>query len=82
MNIDAGKYRGRDLSDLPLDYLEWASVHLRLSPAMWDAVMAEQSRRMNAERVAAETPLEKALERPLHFFNKLVARLRLAGKGD
>lgn len=81
MKMDVGKYRGRELSDVPTEYLGWAATHLRLSAEMWDGLMAEQSRRLSAERVAAETPLQKAVERPLRLFNKITARVRLARKG-
>ncbi len=81
MQLEAGSYRGCDLSDVPTDYLEWAVVHLRLSGEQWDGVMAEQSRRINKQRVEAETPLQTFLERPLQAFNKIVARVRLAVKG-
>lgn len=81
MQIDVGKYRGRDLSEVPTHYLEWATVHLAMSDRMWDAVMAEHARRTDAARVEAETPLQKTLERPLHAFNKIVARVRLAVTG-
>jgi len=77
MKIDVGRYRGRELAELPTDYLEWASVHLRLSAPMWDAMMAEHARRANTVRVEAETPLQKFLERPIQAFNKLVVRVRL-----
>ena len=81
MQMDAGKYRGCELSDLPTDYLDWALIHLRLNGPMWDAVMAEQSRRRNAERVAAESSMQRALERPLRLYNKAIARVKLAVTG-
>lgn len=80
MQMDVGKYRGRELSEVPTDYLEAAPAHLRLSAEMWDAVMAERCRRANAERVQSETPLQQFLERPLRVFNRIVARVRLAWK--
>ncbi len=81
MQMEAGKYRGCELSEVPTDYLEWAAVHLCLNPEQWDGVMAERSRRINSQRLEAETPMQKRLERPLQAFNKIAARLRLAVKG-
>ena len=82
MQIDVGKYRGHDLSEVPTDYLEWATVHLALSDRMWDAVMAEHARRTNAERVEAQTPSQKFLARPVRAINRLMARIRLHVLGD
>ena len=81
MKMDVGKYRGRALSEVPTEYLEWASVQLPLSAPMWDAVMAEQSRRANAERVQEATPAQTLWERPRRYVNRLVARFRLATRG-
>lgn len=81
MLMEMGKYRGCALSEVPTEYLEWASVHLPLSARTWAAVMAEQSRRANAERVSEETPAQTFLERPRRFVNRLVAQFRLATRG-
>lgn len=76
-----GKYRGADLHDVPTDYLEWAASHMPLDAHNWDAVMAERCRRVNRQRVAEETSLQRLLERPFHAFNKIVARVHLALTG-
>lgn len=81
MKMTAGKYKGCELSDVPTDYLAWASSHMPLSAEAWDNVMAEQSRRLNAERVAAETLAQILLERPVKAFNKIAARIHLAATG-
>lgn len=76
MTIDVGKYRGRELSELPTDYLEWAITHLSLTDNMRRGVQAEYSHRVSAARVAAETPAERILEKIARPVNRVIARLQ------
>lgn len=41
MQLDAEKYRGCELSEVPTEYLEWASIHLPLSSRMGDVVIVD-----------------------------------------
>ena len=77
MKLDVGKYSGRELVDVPTDYLEWAVGHLRLSDAMEGAVVAEYARRTNEERVTTETPARRAWDRVQRTVIKFTANHRL-----
>ena len=72
MKLDIGKYMGRDLEEVPTDYLAWAMGHVALSDGMQAAVMAEYARRTNDEKVQAETPGQRTWGR----VSKVVTKFR------
>lgn len=74
MQLETGKYHGTEISEVPTDYLEWATSHLAMSDEMQLAVVAEIARRANAARVEGETPLQHLKERVSEAVTKFAAR--------
>lgn len=81
MRLEYGKHRGKDLADVSTEYLKWATVHLPLDAKGWDGVMAEYGRRLNKERVDAESPARKILDKIEHPINKIIARVMMRIRG-
>lgn len=75
MKMDAGKYRGKELSELQTAYLEWGLGHLALGAETALGVQAELARRRNSARVEAQTPAARTLGRVGRPINRLTARL-------
>ena len=73
MKLESGKYIGQDVEEVPTEYLEWAMGHLAMSDEMNRAVMAEYSRRANQERVDAESPAQRVLEKVSQAATKFAA---------
>jgi hypothetical protein len=74
MKMDMGKYRGRELTEIPTEYFEWANIHLPMTDEMRSAVQAEHSRRLNEERIASEGAASLLLDKITHPVNRVTAR--------